>query len=69
MPTTSVADRVADALVSDPRTSHEVVDVVYKQGVVTLAGKVKSQQARLAAEEIARSQDGVISVVNELKVG
>ena len=69
MPTTSTADRVMEALQNDPRTKGAIIDVAASGGIVTLSGKVKSQQVREAAEEIARGQSDVLSVVNELKVG
>ena len=61
--------QISDALYKDSRTHKEVIEVGYNQGVVTLTGNVKNAAVIQAAEEIARSQPGVISVVNELKVG
>lgn len=65
---TNVYERVSKALLDDPRTSEAVIDVVTQQGMVTLTGLVDSEEVRQAAEEIARNQPGVITVVNELKV-
>jgi osmotically-inducible protein OsmY len=48
------------------RGSHLTVDVV--DGVVTLRGKVDSDEAKAAAAELARSVDGVTAVRNELQV-
>jgi osmotically-inducible protein OsmY len=67
-PITGITNRVAEALQNDPRTEDEVIDVSYAQGTLTLAGMVKSEEARQAAEEIARDDVSVIHVVNELKV-
>ena len=67
-PITSITDRVVEALQDDPRTKDEVIDVSYAQGTLTLAGMVKSEEARRAAEEKAREDESVIQVVNELKV-
>jgi osmotically-inducible protein OsmY len=67
-PATSVTERILDALNDDPRTRDEVIEVTTHQGVVTLVGEVKSEQIRRAAEEIARKQPGVVTLVNELKV-
>ena len=61
--------QISDALYKDSRTHKEVIEVGYYQGVVTLTGNVKNAGVVQAAEEIARSQPGVISVVNELKAG
>lgn len=59
--------RVANALLEDPRTEEAIIEVANDRGVITLTGTVQSEEIRRAAEEIARDQ-GVISVVNELKV-
>lgn len=45
------------------------VDVDTQNGVVTLRGTVPSQTAKNAAEVIAQDTDGVMKVVNNLKVG
>lgn len=61
--------QISEALSRDPRTHKALIDIGYIQGVVTLTGTVKSHAEVQAAEEIARSQPGVLSVVNELRVG
>lgn len=65
---TNIYERVSKSLLDDPRTSKAVIDIVTQQGMITLTGKVDSEEVRQAAEEIARNQPGVITVVNELKV-
>lgn len=59
---------VENALLEDPRTTEAILDVANNRGVVTLTGTVDSEEIRQAAEEIARQQQGVLTVVNELKV-
>jgi osmotically-inducible protein OsmY len=44
------------------------IEVNSTNGVVTLAGQVKSEADRAAAGEIARSVEGVVKVNNELQV-
>ncbi|HMA29742.1 MAG TPA: BON domain-containing protein [Thermoanaerobaculia bacterium] len=44
------------------------IEVNSTNGVVTLAGQVKSEADRAAAGELARSVEGVVSVNNELQV-
>ena len=44
------------------------VEVNSTDGVVTLAGKVRSEEERRMAGEVARSVDGVVRVNNELLV-
>jgi osmotically-inducible protein OsmY len=68
-PASNIIKQVSDALDQDPRTRKSIIDVGYNQGVVVLTGMVKSHAVIQAAEEIARSQPGVISVINEMKVG
>jgi osmotically-inducible protein OsmY len=67
-PAMSVTERIQDALDEDSRTRDEVIEVSSHQGVVTLTGMVKSEQVRRAVEEIARQQQGVVTLVNEIKV-
>ena len=67
-PLTSMTDRVAEAIRSDERTKGALIDVACERGVVTLTGTTKSEAVRQLAEEIAKHQNGVITVVNEIKV-
>jgi hyperosmotically inducible protein len=67
-PLTSLTDRVMEALMNDPRTRNEPIEVATTQNMITLTGTVKSAEVREAAEEIARRQEGVATVINELKV-
>jgi osmotically-inducible protein OsmY len=63
----TVTNEVYEALLSDERTADAPIDVINQQGIVTLTGEVKSNQVAQAAEEIAKRQNGVIKVVNELR--
>jgi hyperosmotically inducible protein len=56
------------ALYADDRVSGRQINVDAKSGVVTLRGKVESAGAKQAAEQVARSVEGVTSVRNELQV-
>ena len=44
------------------------VEVNSTNGVVTLAGEVRDESDRVAAENVARSVDGVVRVNNNLQV-
>lgn len=44
------------------------IEVLDNNGVVTLRGTVPTPAARDRAEELARSMEGVTSVINELDV-
>jgi osmotically-inducible protein OsmY len=63
-----VSNRVSDALLNDPRTAGATIDVATEHGMVSLTGTVASVEVRQAAEEVARAQKGVVTVMNELKV-
>ena len=65
----SLSERVLQALQNDPRTREEIIDVTNEQGLITLMGTVSSQELRQVVDEITRQQVGVITVINDLKVG
>ncbi len=44
------------------------IEVNSTNGVVTLAGQVRDESDRIAAERVARSVDGVVRVNNELQI-
>ena len=67
-PMTSVTDRVMGAITSEPLLKDAKIDAAFERGVVTLTGTVKTEDARQTAEQIARQQQGVVMVVNELRV-
>ncbi len=64
----TLATRVMEALLRDPRTEEAAIDVSSAGGSVTLSGRVSSEGIRQAAEDIARRQKGVITVINDLDV-
>ncbi len=61
--TASVKNELRKALVDDSR-----IKVESYNGVVLLAGEVKNDSDRIRAEDAAAVKDGVINVVNELKL-
>jgi osmotically-inducible protein OsmY len=63
-----IAARVRAALSQDPRTAEFSIEVIDENGIVTLRGEVNSEEASQASEEIARAQEGVIEVVNDLEI-
>ena len=56
------------ALAADDRVKGRQISVKTQKGLVMLRGKVDSDEAKNAAEEIAKGIDGVKSVKNELQV-
>src|SRR3569832_1443104 len=61
--------RVNLALMRDPRVASLDVGVDADDGIVKLIGDVDSEGECRAAEEVARSVEGVRSVVNQLTCG
>ena len=60
--------KVDSALAADKRTSALRVDVESNRGEVQLSGFAKDASERSAAEQVARSVDGVRSVSNKIAV-
>ena len=56
------------ALLADDKVSSTDVHVTTKQGVITLRGKVDSDEAKQAAEADAQKIDGVQKVMNHIVV-
>jgi osmotically-inducible protein OsmY len=63
-----IKERIAEALLEDPRTRDYGIEVIDDRGVVTLGGNVASEEVRQAAEMIVRQLPGVISVINTLRI-
>ncbi len=62
-----IAKDLKQALKQDPATdAHEII-VNVEAGVVTLGGKVDSQQEKILASEVAKSVRGVKKIKNEIK--
>jgi hyperosmotically inducible protein len=65
----SITSKIKAKLALDSDINPFNVDVTTNQGVVTLQGRVKTEEARETAERYARETDGVQRVVNLVKVG
>lgn len=64
----ALAAMIAEALMNDPRTEDAVIEVIHERGMITLQGQVDGPDEKEAAEAIANSFPGVISVTNELSI-
>jgi hyperosmotically inducible protein len=64
-----IAVMIDSKMTGDPEVKSRNVDVDVYEGVVTLSGIVETQTARAETEDLAKSVDGVLKVVNELQVG
>jgi hyperosmotically inducible periplasmic protein len=65
----TITTDVKAALAADSDLNPFHIDVTTKDRVVTLQGRVKTEDAREKAERMARETDGVQRVVNLVKVG
>jgi hyperosmotically inducible protein len=64
-----IASMINSKLMVDPEVRSRNIDIDVREGVVTLSGTVETKAARAEAEDLAKSVDGVVSVVNEINVG
>ena len=62
-------DLVYVALLTAHDIRHAVIEIKNAQGTVTLKGTVQSEQEKIAAEVLVRQQEGVVEVINQLRVG
>lgn len=60
--------RVIDALDENEKTAGLPIEVVDREGVITLEGSVPSREAKRLAEQITEKQEGVLEVINDLEV-
>jgi hypothetical protein len=63
-----ITTAVKSKLAADGRTSAMKIDVDTSNKIVTLNGTVQTEAEKAAAEQVAKSTDGVTSVVNKLTV-
>jgi hyperosmotically inducible protein len=60
--------KVVTKLIGDSRTPERKINVDVVNNVVTLRGAVRTAEEKTAAEQVAKSVDGVKSVKNMLKI-
>jgi len=63
-----ITNKVQWLFVGEPSLDGSAVEVKTKDHVVTLDGKVRTDEARARANELAAYPDGVVKVVDKLKV-
>lgn len=64
-----IYDQVRMRLANDPDVKGGALDVVVKDGVVTIKGRVDTEKGKDRATRLARKVKGVKDVDNELLVG
>jgi len=63
-----LSTRLGDLVQQDQSLSKTDIDFDVKNGVVTIKGKVQTNEQKTHVEQLARSQPGVRDVVNSLEV-
>jgi osmotically-inducible protein OsmY len=63
-----LSKEVQVALLMDESTRDAVIKVFHRRGIVLLWGEVETEAIAQAAENIARRQQGVVKVINNLAV-
>jgi len=61
-------DRLFKALATNPETKDAAIEVINKNGFITLAGEVDTPKTRQAIRQVVANEPGVISIINNLKV-
>lgn len=65
---TWITTKIQAKFFMDDQIKSRKIDVDTKNGVATLNGAVSTEAARKAAEDLARETDGVVRVINRLKI-
>jgi osmotically-inducible protein OsmY len=65
----AITAKVKTKMAADGDINPFNIDVDTNEGVVTLQGRVKKEEARTRAEQLARETSGVKRVINLVKVG
>jgi osmotically-inducible protein OsmY len=65
----AITAAVKTKLAADPEINPFNIDVDTEEGTVRLSGTVEKQLAKDEAEQLARHTEGVLGVVNDIKVG
>ncbi len=67
-PVYDLPSQVQDAFSKDEDMRDADIEVLDDNGIITLRGTVPTRALRDKAEEMVRSMDGVVNVINELDV-
>ena len=67
-PDDRITDQVRIRLANDADVKASALDVIVKDGVVTLRGSVDTSRGKVRAEQLTRKVKGVKHVINELVV-
>jgi osmotically-inducible protein OsmY len=65
----AITAKIKAKLAADGDINPFNIDVTANEGVVTLQGRVKKEASKIKAERYASETDGVVRVINLVKVG
>lgn len=65
----TITTKVKSKITADPQVNPFNIDVDTVDGVVTLSGEVETETARAEAGKLAADTEGVVRVVNDIRVG
>jgi len=63
-----ISDEIRTKLAADQVVKGGAIEVIVKDGVVTLRGKVEEEKQKSKAEKIAKKTGGVKNVVDEIQI-
>jgi osmotically-inducible protein OsmY len=64
----NLEELVCEAILITNNMSQAVIEIQNDDGIITLKGTVESKQDKVAAEALARQQQGGVDVINRLHV-
>jgi len=65
----NIGELVSEAILITDNMGQAVIEIIIEEdGVIILRGTVESEQDRVAAEALARQQEGVVDVINRLHI-
>jgi osmotically-inducible protein OsmY len=65
----NIEELVSEAILITGNMGQAVIEIIIEEGgVIILRGTVESEQDRGAAEALARQQEGVVDVINRLRI-
>ena len=59
---------VSEALLITDNIRQAVIEIEHNEGIITLKGTVQFEKDKLAAEALAQQQEGIVEVINKLRV-
>ena len=64
----NIEDLVCEALLMTHHMRQAIIEIEHNEGIITLKGTVQSKKDKLTAEALARQQEGIVDVINKLRI-